>query len=131
IHLPPLRERGDDILLLAHHFVQKHAAIANKPAPRLSHEAALVLQQYPWPGNVRELEHAIEHAVVLARSDAIVPGSLPSEIAAEAASHPVAPQVAPHAAAPSPGAGDAAAGGSLLEQLGLAGLSYPDAKKAV
>ncbi|MDB4941427.1 MAG: Response regulator of zinc sigma-54-dependent two-component system [Labilithrix sp.] len=80
VRLPALRERGDDILLLAHHFVQKHAQLANRPATRLSHEAAVLLSAYDWPGNVRELEHAIEHAVVLTQGDVIYPASLPAEL---------------------------------------------------
>ena len=80
LHLPPLRERGDDVLLLAHHFIQKHAALANKPAPRLSHEAAMLMQQYAWPGNVRELEHAIERAVIVARGSSIRLRDLPPEV---------------------------------------------------
>ena len=65
VRLPSLRERGDDILLLAHHFLQKHAQLAGRDATRLSHEAAVLLQRYEWPGNVLERERAIEHAVVL------------------------------------------------------------------
>ncbi|HSO32220.1 MAG TPA: sigma-54 dependent transcriptional regulator, partial [Labilithrix sp.] len=80
VRLPALRERGDDILMLAHHFIQKHAQIAGRPATRLSHEATLLLQAYDWPGNVRELEHAIEHAVVLSQGDVILPSALPAEL---------------------------------------------------
>jgi DNA-binding NtrC family response regulator len=80
VRLPSLRERGDDILLLAHHFIQKHAHLAGRPATRLSHEAASLLQAYDWPGNVRELEHAIEHAVVLSEGEVILPRSLPAEV---------------------------------------------------
>jgi DNA-binding NtrC family response regulator len=80
VRLPALRERGGDLLLLAHHFIQKHAALAGRPASRLSHEAAALLQGYHWPGNVRELEHAIEHAVVLSEGEVIEPRSLPTEV---------------------------------------------------
>ena len=80
VRLPALRERGDDILLLAHHFIQKHAQLAGRPATRLSHEAAVLLQRYDWPGNVRELEHAIEHAVVLSEGDVIHARALPAEV---------------------------------------------------
>src|SRR5262249_13133295 len=80
IRLPPLRERGDDILILAHHFIQKHAQLAGRPATRLGHEAALSIQRYAWPGNVRELEHAIEHAVVLSPTDTIDSSALPFEV---------------------------------------------------
>lgn len=80
VRLPPLRERGDDLLLLAHHFIQKHAQLAGRSATRLSSEAAHLLQTYEWPGNVRELEHAIEHAVVLSDGDTIFPSALPAEL---------------------------------------------------
>ncbi|MBC7018325.1 hypothetical protein G6O44_26755, partial [Salmonella enterica subsp. enterica serovar Enteritidis] len=68
------------ILLLAHHFIQKHAQLAGRPATRLSSEAAVLLQRYEWPGNVRELEHAIEHAVVLSEGEVIHPRALPAEV---------------------------------------------------
>ncbi len=80
VRLPPLRERGEDVLLLAHHFVQKHAQLAGRPAARLDDDAALALQQYDWPGNVRELEHAIEHAVVLSETETIPARLLPIEV---------------------------------------------------
>ena len=135
VRLPPLRERGDDILLLAHHFIQKHAALAGKPAAKLGHDAALCLQRYDWPGNVRELEHAIEHAVVLSDSETIGLGSLPVEL--QRASEAPAPAPAPSAPArapsstPSEPAASAAPGSmaELLGALGLGSLPYPEAKK--
>ncbi|MBX3187056.1 MAG: sigma-54-dependent Fis family transcriptional regulator [Labilithrix sp.] len=80
ISIPPLRDRGDDVLLLAHHFLQMHAAATGRSVKRVSDEAALLLERYDWPGNVRELEHAIERAVVLARTETLDPESLPVEI---------------------------------------------------
>jgi Nif-specific regulatory protein len=69
IELPPLRARGDgDILGLAEHFASVYARRHRKPAMTLSDDARTALVAHPWPGNVRELEHAIERAVVLARS---------------------------------------------------------------
>ena len=65
IHLPPLRERGDDVQLLADHFVERFAQKYRKDVRGLSREARQKLQQYAWPGNVRELEHAVERAVIL------------------------------------------------------------------
>jgi DNA-binding NtrC family response regulator len=133
LHLPPLRERGDDVLLLAHHFIQKHAALANKPAPRLSHEAANAMQQYPWPGNVRELEHAMEHAVVLTSGGFIAPNSLPGEVLSEAAPPPATAHRPAARSDPTPVSAPAtssASSGSLLDQLGIGDLSYADAKKA-
>ena len=67
IHIPPLRERGDDIVLLAEHFLQKYAHKYKKEIQGLSREAKQKLLRYSWPGNVRELQHAIERAVILAQ----------------------------------------------------------------
>jgi two-component system, NtrC family, response regulator AtoC len=65
LRLPPLRERGADILLLARHFLQHHATRYGKPAPVLDEAAEAVLLDYSWPGNVRELRNMIEQAVLL------------------------------------------------------------------
>lgn len=65
IHIPPLRERGDDIILLAEHFLAHYAHKYKKDIRSFSREAKQKLMQYPWPGNVRELQHAMERAVIL------------------------------------------------------------------
>ena len=65
IHVPPLRERREDIPMLARHFVKKYAARHGKKITRISSAAMQVLTTYAWPGNVRELEHVIERAVIL------------------------------------------------------------------
>jgi DNA-binding NtrC family response regulator len=67
LHLPPLRERGEDVLLLADHFVRRFSAKYGKQVRRLDDEARDVLLLYPWPGNVRELSHVIERAVLWSR----------------------------------------------------------------
>ena len=67
IHIPPLRERGDDIILLAEHFLQKYAHKYKKEIQGLTREAKQKLLRYGWPGNVRELQHAIERAVILSQ----------------------------------------------------------------
>jgi DNA-binding NtrC family response regulator len=77
LELPPLRDRGDDVLLLANHFVQKFARSMQREQKRLSPEATRALREYQWPGNVRELEHAIEHAMVLAQRDVVTVTDLP------------------------------------------------------
>ncbi len=77
LHLPPLRRRREDIPLLAYHFLQRYSRRAGRDIRRISQEALRTLRDHPWPGNVRELENAIEHAVVMARSDVITPGDLP------------------------------------------------------
>jgi DNA-binding NtrC family response regulator len=66
IRIPPLRERGSDIVLLAHHFMRRYAAANGKDVHRISDVALGMLLRHPWPGNVRELENAVERAVVLA-----------------------------------------------------------------
>jgi len=78
IFIPPLRKRGDDILLLANHFVNKFAAESGKSAPRFSNKALQSLRNYNWPGNVRELENVIQHLVVMTDGDLIDVPDLPS-----------------------------------------------------
>ena len=80
VHLPPLRDRGEDVCLLAEHFAAKFAAQMNKRITGLSGAAAACLRGYAWPGNVRELENAMERAVALERSPAILPESLPEAV---------------------------------------------------
>jgi DNA-binding NtrC family response regulator len=77
IHLPPLRRRKEDIPLLAYHFLQKYGPHSGREIKRISVEALRVLRENPWPGNVRELAATIEHAVVMARGEAILPADLP------------------------------------------------------
>ncbi len=79
IVLPPLRERGEDILVLAKHFLGKLARRTDRPEKRLSSAAEAALLSYAWPGNVRELEHAMERAFVLCPRDVIEPTDLPFE----------------------------------------------------
>src|SRR5437899_11142813 len=77
ITLPPLRERTEDIPVLAHHFLRKAEAKVNKKVDRFAPEALDLLKRYPWPGNLRELENIIERAVVLATSRQIEVALLP------------------------------------------------------
>jgi two-component system nitrogen regulation response regulator GlnG len=80
IHLPPLRDRRDDIPLLVNYFLEKIAREQGRKPKSIATAAIRLLEKYHWPGNVRELENAIRHAHVLAKSDAILPGDLPPEI---------------------------------------------------
>lgn len=80
--LPPLRERREDICILAEHFVEKHCKTYAQPVRKIVPETLARLQNYPWPGNVRELENALIHAVILADGEAILPVHLPEEILA-------------------------------------------------
>ena len=73
IRLPPLRERGDDVIALAHHFLRVYAGKYRKPARTISDAALAKLGAYAWPGNVRELMHAVERAVILSDADALRP----------------------------------------------------------
>ena len=80
IHLPSLRARQQDILILAEYFLQKHSKAHNQPARLISQKARELLMQYDWPGNVRELEYSILRAVLFAEGDVILPKHLPEEI---------------------------------------------------
>jgi DNA-binding NtrC family response regulator len=80
IHLPPLRERAEDIPLLAQTFLREFARENDKPVSRFSVEAMDTLLHHSWPGNVRELRTAVEHAVVLCKSDKITPRDLPPSV---------------------------------------------------
>ncbi len=78
--VPPLRERPDDIALLAMYFASKYSERCNRPLKGISSEARSLLLNYSWPGNVRELENAIERAVVLGIGDEIIPDDLPDTL---------------------------------------------------
>jgi two-component system response regulator PilR (NtrC family) len=80
IVLPPLRERREDIPLLAEHFLAKYTEQMGKSISGLSHEAMSLLQHYEWPGNIRELENVVERAVALEASPAILADSLPQSV---------------------------------------------------
>lgn len=77
IRIPPLRERGDDILLLIHRFATEFASDAGKPVPRFSDNALNSLRGYHWPGNVRELQNVIQRLVVMSEGDTIEVADLP------------------------------------------------------
>jgi DNA-binding NtrC family response regulator len=78
--LPPLRERREDIPLLASHFLEKHAQVLARPLTAIEPEALRALTGYPWPGNVRELENAIERAVAVAHGEEIQLRDLPADV---------------------------------------------------
>ena len=79
ILLPPLRQRRDDILLLAQHFIGLYARQIGRTAPSLSTEAKNIFLAYQWPGNVREMMNAIEHGLIVCDSE-ITPGDLPIDM---------------------------------------------------
>ena len=76
LHLPPLRERGDDILRLAQRFLERHITRHRKPVSAFTTAALSALRRYSWPGNVRELSHVIERAVLMTRGNTIGPADL-------------------------------------------------------
>jgi DNA-binding NtrC family response regulator len=76
IHIPPLRERGDDIVLLGQRSLNQHAQHHRRAVTSFSEAALSALRRYPWPGNVRELNHVVERAVLMARGSAIEPADL-------------------------------------------------------
>ena len=77
LHLPPLRERREDVPLLLHHFVEQAARHLNRPLPVIDPDVLAYLQLYSWPGNVRELEHLALHAVLVCTSNRITLGDIP------------------------------------------------------
>jgi two-component system, NtrC family, response regulator AtoC len=81
IHLAPLRERGDDALLLAHHFIDKFAARFGIGKLTISNAAADIIAQHDWPGNVRELAHVLESAVVMVDGTTVTPDHLNVQLA--------------------------------------------------
>ncbi len=80
IHLPPLRERKEDIELLANHYISVFNAEFKKNVKKIDPAVAKELQRYSWPGNVRELKNVIERAILLEAEDALLPEHIPTEI---------------------------------------------------
>ena len=80
ISLPPLRERREDIPLLARHFLEAYADVNARPACRITPEAMARLVAFDWPGNVRELQHAVEQAAALSASSLLSPEDLPRKL---------------------------------------------------
>ncbi|KLU58583.1 transcriptional regulatory protein ZraR [Peptococcaceae bacterium CEB3] len=123
IVMPPLRERKEDIPLLAAYFRDRYCAKLGKPPKSLPEPVIRVLEAYDWPGNVRELENSIEHAIVMGGGQVILAEDLPAEILAGAKGERAAPSVStagpaafpafPKAAVPpaaTPGISDARSG---------------------
>jgi transcriptional regulator with GAF, ATPase, and Fis domain len=117
IQIPPLRDRRDDIPLIAYRFAMRTAAEIGKQIHGLTPEAIDLLQRYPWPGNVRELQHAVERAVILSQDAVLPPAAFDAQrfgLAVGSGDFGVASRMmptpsygAPHAAPPhGPGAAD-------------------------
>ncbi len=90
LHLPPLRDRADDVPLLAEHFLQKVALREGREPRRFDEQAMALLQRYPWPGNVRELQNICERAAVLTRESVIGPEMIEPWLGTNATGHPIA-----------------------------------------
>ncbi len=82
IHMPPLRERLEDIPLLVSHFVARVTKDVGKSVKGISPESLAILERYHWPGNIRELENVVERAIVLGSGDFLSPDSLPPQLRA-------------------------------------------------
>jgi DNA-binding NtrC family response regulator len=96
IHLPPLRQRADDIPVLAEYFLGRIAGIRKEPVKRLHPEAVAALQSYAWPGNVRELENAMERAIILSTGSEIPLSALPRAVTDQRAAPLVSPRTPPN-----------------------------------
>jgi len=112
VHLPPLRERREDIPILVAHFLAKLARRERRSPAALSPEALKLLSAYAWPGNVRELENAIERAVAVAKGNVVLPSDLPPEVGGGAGT----------AAAAAAGGGGTTEGGIIADRPTLAEL---------
>jgi two-component system nitrogen regulation response regulator GlnG len=108
IHLPPLRERGDDLPLLVQHYVRRFARELGKDVRRVAPEALELLRRYPWPGNVRELQSLLKQALLVATGPVLLPDFLPPALVQQ----PPAPETASPA-----GGGDAGLRDPDLEQF--------------
>jgi DNA-binding NtrC family response regulator len=80
VKVPPLRERSDDVILLAEHFLMRYAEKYRKPLRGISQAAKALLARYDWPGNVRELESVVEHSVLFSQDGQVMPEDLPEQL---------------------------------------------------
>jgi two-component system response regulator PilR (NtrC family) len=95
IRTPPLRERREDVPLLAEHFMKRYAQQMGKKVAKISDQALGILSRYAWPGNVRELENVMERAVALEVTEAILPDRLPDPLRGGGHSPVPAPEIGP------------------------------------
>jgi len=98
MHLPPLRERGEDIMVLAEHFLNDFCMEKDRKKLAVGSQAKALLMNYSWPGNVRELENFMERLSILCEGPQVTPADLPEKIQRAAGLEPV--HTAPAAAAP-------------------------------
>jgi nitrogen regulation protein NR(I) len=122
IALPALRERREDIRLLVNYFLKKFAQHQNQAPKSISREVLAALEDYHWPGNVRELENVIRRALVVAKTDAILPSDLPPEL--------ISPKNgSPASASPLPLAVASSAAGGLVDVSALAQALFRHARR--
>jgi two-component system NtrC family response regulator len=95
IHVPPLRERSEDVMPLARHLYLRHHPEHASLEPLFSEEAVSLLLQHPWPGNVRELANVIEHATILCEHPPILPEHLPRHVVDRKLRRDIKPAIAP------------------------------------
>ena len=100
VHLPPLRERGEDVLLLIDHFLKRFCATKKRPQLALAPDAERVLEAYPWPGNVRELENLAERLSILCDGNEVRLDDLPAKILGQVGAVADLPPARPRAASP-------------------------------
>jgi len=133
IHIPPLRERTEDIPLLCEHFLGLFRASFGKHIARVGDEVMRLFMTHPWPGNVRELRYTLEHACILSPGGDILPEHLPQELSRGQLPRPGTER--PHPAAPSradpPGRGDWHARNGFGGAPARAGLSREDILEAL
>ncbi|MDR0239386.1 MAG: sigma-54 dependent transcriptional regulator [Deltaproteobacteria bacterium] len=98
LHLPPLRERDSDVLLLAEHFLARFCVRKNRPCLVLDPDVRKILLAYPWPGNVRELENFMERMSILVDGEVVHPGDLPVKILETVGDIAALPEPAPRLA---------------------------------
>ncbi len=116
IELPPLRERGDDIVTLTRYFISRYREETESPATRISAAALERLQRHDWPGNVRELENLVQRLLVAAERETIALDDLPREYQSQTTASAAAPQSKTKApSAPSPAPAPAPSGATMQE----------------
>ncbi|HEX9857552.1 MAG TPA: sigma 54-interacting transcriptional regulator [Paracoccaceae bacterium] len=97
LNLPALRERGDDLLILTQHFINKFNLVYERSIRGLAPETEVIFRRYPWPGNVRELENLLERIFILEEEDLILPSHLPDRILRAVHAGAAAPRALPEA----------------------------------
>ena len=110
IHIPPLRDRREDIPLLINYFLQKFGQAQSRAPKSIAASAVETLQRFHWPGNVRELENVVQRATVMAKGEVILSGDLPAAIASGGGLTPVERQASQSGASAVPVAAPVSAG---------------------